>query len=219
MRLMIKSLIPALCLAIIAPTSSLAHKVNVFAYFEGNSIIVEGYFSKNSKAKNCQTIFYDHKGQKIHSGVTNEKGQYSVDASKLGPLTGDITIELDTGDGHKATYKLPIDEAPENIVGNKENPGQTQESVVKDTESNEQDIEEKPSLAPGASGKDLQGLEETIQKIVAQENAKTIKMISNVQRLILEERNSGPSIRDVIGGLGWIMGLLGIATYFYSRKP
>lgn len=218
MSLIVRSIISALCLVIISSTSPFAHKVNVFAYFEGETIIVEGYFSKDSKAKNCTALLYDQTGKKIHSGKTNEKGIYSIDASKLSPLKGDITVILDTGDGHRASYKLPLEEAPSSIVKAGESSEQTQNPDVKDAESTEQGNEPQPALTSAVSDKGLQRLEKTVQRIVAEENAKTMKMISNVQRLILEERDSGPSARDVVGGLGWILGLLGITAYFLSQK-
>ena len=32
-------------------------------------------------------------------------------------------------------------------------------------------------------------------------------------------RDDGPSLRDVIGGLGWIMGIVGAGLYFARRRP
>ncbi len=42
-----------------------------------------------------------------------------------------------------------------------------------------------------------------------------------LEKLLLEEKFSGPKITDIIGGIGWIIGLAGIAAFFLSskRKP
>ena len=51
--------------------------------------------------------------------------------------------------------------------------------------------------------------------------APLIRMQANLQKLMLEDKFSGPKMTDIIGGIGWIMGLFGIAAFFWSfkRKP
>jgi nickel transport protein len=42
-----------------------------------------------------------------------------------------------------------------------------------------------------------------------------------VMQLLVETRQSGPSVTDVLGGIGYIFGLIGVAAYFSAkrRKP
>jgi nickel transport protein len=199
-----------------APVGALAHKVNVFAYYEGEKIIVEGYFSKDNKARDCPVIFYDTQGNELLKGKTDEKGQFIVEPSGIGPIAGDLTITLNTQDGHKAMYTLPLEEAPPSIKA-----AQSHEKA-----SDESD-HEGPALKQPAERDDtrisytqgeMDRLEEIIQRIVRNENSKTIQMVSNLQRRMLEQENSGPTLRDIVGGIGWILGLLGIAAYFSSKK-
>ena len=51
--------------------------------------------------------------------------------------------------------------------------------------------------------------------------APLIRMQANLQKLMLEDKFSGPKFTDIIGGIGWIMGLFGIVAFFWSfkRKP
>ncbi|MBD3398208.1 hypothetical protein GF413_04010 [Candidatus Micrarchaeota archaeon] len=199
-----------------APVGALAHKVNVFAYYEGEKIIVEGYFSKDNKARNCPVIFYDTEGKELIKGKTNKKGQFIVDASEISPIAGNLTITLNTKDGHKATYTLPLEEAPPSI-----------KATHSGEKASDHSDPEGPALKQPAERDDtrisytqgeMDRLEETIQRIVRNENSKTIQMVSNLQRKMLEQENSGPTLRDIVGGIGWILGLLGIAAYFSSRK-
>ncbi len=42
-----------------------------------------------------------------------------------------------------------------------------------------------------------------------------------LEKLLLEDKFSGPKMTDIIGGIGWILGLGGMAAFFWSfkRKP
>ena len=42
--------------------------------------------------------------------------------------------------------------------------------------------------------------------------------LSPITRMLAASVESGPTLRDIIGGLGWLLGLCGIAAYFRSRK-
>ncbi len=44
---------------------------------------------------------------------------------------------------------------------------------------------------------------------------------AKLEKLLLEDKFSGPKMTDIIGGIGWILGLGGIAAFFWSfkRKP
>ena len=41
---------------------------------------------------------------------------------------------------------------------------------------------------------------------------------ATLEKLLLEDKFSGPKITDIIGGIGWIIGLAGIAAFFLSSK-
>ena len=44
------------------------------------------------------------------------------------------------------------------------------------------------------------------------------KKLSPLKRMLVESKNQGPSLQDILGGIGYIFGLAGIITYFKSRK-
>jgi nickel transport protein len=45
-----------------------------------------------------------------------------------------------------------------------------------------------------------------------------VRMLGNQEKLLLEEKFSGPKMTDIIGGIGWILGLGGIAAFALSFK-
>ena len=193
--------------------SALAHKVNLFAYYEGDKIVVEGYFSKSSKARDCEVIFSDAQGKTLHKGRTNDQGHYEVSMKDLGPVKGDILIKLIAGEGHEAEYTLEAEEAPAPSA-----------SASKEAEAAPSDQKQTAGVAPketqttAASIGNTQALEQKIREIVKQENSSIIRMLGNQQKLLLEQQNSGPSVRDIVGGIGWILGIVGIIAFASSRS-
>ena len=41
--------------------------------------------------------------------------------------------------------------------------------------------------------------------------------LSPIKRMLAEQTEAGPNLRDIIGGIGWIFGLIGVAAYFRCR--
>ena len=54
--------------------SALAHKVNVFAWVEGDTVHVEGYFAGNKKAQDSLVEVFDRTGEKLLDGRTDQQG-------------------------------------------------------------------------------------------------------------------------------------------------
>ena len=67
---------------------SLAHKVNVYAYAEGDQIKGEGYFPGGDKAQDSLVELLDGQGKLLGSTHTDSKGEFSlaVPAGAMPPL-------------------------------------------------------------------------------------------------------------------------------------
>ena len=44
------------------------------------------------------------------------------------------------------------------------------------------------------------------------------KKLKPVMKLLAEAQQSGPSAVDILGGIGYIFGLVGVAAYFSARR-
>ena len=55
-----------------------------------------------------------------------------------------------------------------------------------------------------------EGLDSKIQPI--------LRMLGEQQKLLMEQKMKGPGVTEVIGGIGWIFGMVGVWAYFISRK-
>jgi nickel transport protein len=187
-----------------------AHKVNVFAYVEGDRVVVEGYFSANVKARDCLVTVLDEKGKKIHEGKTDQNGAYSFKLADLPAFSGGLKLVLDVGEGHKAEYTLSASDIPssgKNDVPAKEQPPKNQSLNAP-----------APPVAGSAQVLDPTALTSSLDAVLDKKLEPIIRMLGKQERILLEEKYGGPRLNEIIGGIGWIMGLAGLTAFFLGRK-
>lgn len=94
----------ALCaMAIImAAGMAFAHRVNVFAWVEGDTVRVECKFSDGTKVRQGVIRVFDSGGAEILNGKTTDGGKFSFKA----PAPDDLKIVLEAGMGHRAEWRL-----------------------------------------------------------------------------------------------------------------
>jgi nickel transport protein len=83
-----------------------AHRVNLFAWVEGDTVYVESKFSGGKTVKAGQIIVTDHQGTELLKGKTNENGQFSF---KI-PKKTELKIVLIAGAAHRAEWTIPLAE-------------------------------------------------------------------------------------------------------------
>jgi len=83
-----------------------AHKVNLFAYAEGDKVYTESYFADGQKVKGCEIEVVDDQGNKLLTGTTDDKGLFVFPLAKKQTLT----ITVNAGMGHKNSYVLKKEE-------------------------------------------------------------------------------------------------------------
>jgi nickel transport protein len=49
-------------------------------------------------------------------------------------------------------------------------------------------------------------------------NAAMERQLAPVKTLLLEQIDRDPGLKDIIGGIGWIIGLAGLAAYYRQRR-
>ncbi|MGD8989383.1 MAG: hypothetical protein PVH57_14550 [Syntrophobacterales bacterium] len=168
-----------------------AHKVNVFAWVEGDTVFVEGYYSGNKKAQNSLVEVFDKAGAKLLEGKTNEKGEFSFKS----PEKSELRIVLTAGGGHKNDFVISASD-----FGEVESPSTGLPSEPQEDRTYPATITTEPHQ-----------LEEMIDRALDRKLAPVI-------RLMRETRREGPTLSEIVGGIGYIFGLFGVAIYFSNRK-
>jgi nickel transport protein len=187
-----------------APAPAWAHKVNVFAYVEGRQVVVEGYFADGRKCRDSVVEVLDRQGNKLLEGKTDEEGRFVFSP----PVHADLLIRLNASSGHQAEYTVPAEDLP---GGEPAAPVQRKEPApaAKPIEP----VPSEPAQAEGAEqpiAVDMAGLEEVVDRAVA-------RQVTPLRRAWEEERERRRFI-DIIGGIGYIIGLMGLIAYFRSRR-
>jgi len=79
-----------------------AHKLNLFAYVEGDMVSVEGYFADGKKAQNSAVKVFDSSGAVLVEGVSDGEGMYRFKVSQK----SDLKIVLSAGMGHQGEFLM-----------------------------------------------------------------------------------------------------------------
>lgn len=187
---MILSVLPA------AVEPAIAHKVTVFAWVEGDTVHTESKFSGGRAAKQARIEVYDDSGNQILDGHTDDEGRFGFKA----PKKEDLRIVLIAGAGHRNEWVVKAEEFSGQV------PLGADDAIVWPHET--------PPLveAPLREGVDLS--REDLQVMI--EAALDKKLQPVLHRL--HQMDQGPRLVDLIGGLGYIMGLVGLGTYIQYRR-
>ena len=109
-------LIIAICIAMAASLClvavSSAHKVNIFAYVDGNSIVTDSGYSRAKRVSKGVVEVHDAaSGELLLSGNTDEDGKFSfVVPDRARAEKMDLLLVLKAGEGHQAEWTVKFDE-------------------------------------------------------------------------------------------------------------
>ena len=192
------------------PQAAWAHKVNVFAWFDGREIVGEAYFSGGRRAQGARVELRDQKGKVVSTTKTGKDGRFHLPA----PPPGHYRLRLDAGLGHLA--QAPVDVEPVGAdSGGRGSPGTSGGSAP-------------PADHGGVSGQGLSSPSHAALPAGGMGRCVTPPQLESAldRRLIpveeelrrLAEAQERISLHDVVSGLGYIFGLMGLALYLAARR-
>ncbi|MFW6181759.1 MAG: hypothetical protein ACOC8N_08425 [Spirochaetota bacterium] len=184
-----------------------AHRVHVFAYVENGTVHTESYAQDGSAVKGGLIQVYDGDGELVHRGETDESGMHSFPV----PARGRLTIVLDASMGHRADFTLETGEPAMTT-------GRSEAAVGGETARDEPDGKREPGGADSGAGpgRQVSGVElEDIRAMVREEVSAQLAPL--LRQAALEGRDR-ITASEVFAGIGYILGLAGIALLVYSRK-
>lgn len=188
--------------------AAVAHRLNVYAWLENNNVIVECNFGKDRPAINSVVKIFDTETKKeLAHGQTNDKGQYIFRIPESTEDGHGLTIEVLAGEGHRGEWQM---EAAELKAAEKLAAGFEAESMTTQSEGN----------APlfQADSHPLQGAALTAEHVRGIVNEAMEMHLAPIRQQIAKNSREGITIMEIVGGLGWIAGFVGIALYFRSRQ-
>ena len=169
-----------------------AHKVNVFAWVEGDTVFVEGYFPGGKKSRDSLVEVFNPAGTKLLEGRTNETGEFSF---KI-PERTDLKIVLTASMGHKNDFTISASD----LGGSGSLPS---------SEPAKKHVHSVGESVPVSN--DIHQLETIIDEALDRKLAPVIK-------LIRDKRKEGPTISQIVGAIRYIFGLFGLVMYLKSRN-
>jgi nickel transport protein len=178
--------------SVVVPSTVMAHKIKVFATVEGNIISGYAYLSGGARVKNAAVRMVAADDTLLQETVTDPDGSFQFQAKS--PV--DHRIIVDAGSGHVADFTIKAAElaglAPIGAIS---------PATAIDNEPSSQS-EQETTLSTA-----------TLQVVVDKAVARQLRPL----REQLDAYQAEVRWRDVLGGIGYIIGIAGVAFYFLGR--
>lgn len=199
-----RALVLALFLAMMMQSPALAHRVNIFAYVEGSEVLVECAFSRSNPVRQgLISVFDAGSGEELLQGKTDDQGFFRFPIPEKARTAGSgLRIRIQAGEGHQNEWMVEAQEL-----------NQAAESAP--IASSEVSTPAAPPEVTTKETHDTPPAGLTKADVEAVVNAALDAKLAPIKRAVLEK--SGPGLVEILGGIGWILGLAGVAAYFRSR--
>lgn len=184
--------------AIIISSPAMAHHLGVFAYSSGPDIVVSASFGHNRPVVKGKVRVTNGQGNLLFQGTTDTHGQLRFPRPKLGPKDK-LVITVHGGPGHQGTWTM----TPEDLGATLE-PDPANNTVQTDNPAG--------LRTTSLSRQEQQDLARLVSEAVARE-------IEPLKAMMAQQVDSEqPSLKNIIGGIGWLVGLGGLFAAWTSRK-
>ena len=195
-----------LCIVFVAVDSASAHRVNVFAWTEGDTVHVESKFAGGKKVKAGKIVVKDPQGNELLRGITDDQGEFTFKV----PKRTDLKIVLIAGQGHQAEWTIRATEMEGLPLRTASGTG-----AEKAMQAERKEAVPKTSLDTLTPAPDNPIKPEELEAIIETVLDRKLRPIT---RMLADIRHEGPTVRDFFAGIGYILGLVGIAAYVQNRK-
>jgi len=177
-----------------------AHKVIIFAWAEGETVHTESKFSGGKRVQGGKVEVFDGNGTLLLDGRTDDSGEFSFRVPKI----ADLHIVLTAGMGHKNSWRLSADEL-----------GKGGTATVTEIQARAENVGSGPreDASSSVSGVGMSAPE--VEEIVSRQLEEKLRALT---KMVADFQHRGPTISDIIGGIGYILGLVGLGAYIRYRK-
>ncbi|MCW2310216.1 transthyretin-like family protein [Rhodobium gokarnense] len=182
-------------LAVLAAPPALAHKVVLSVYAVGEALEGEVGFSNGDMAENARIDIYDDAEKKIGETTTDGDGYFTYR-----PTQKSVHVfRADLGAGHVAEARVEIADLPQAAAP---------ATAAADPAT--------PAVAPAGtvSAAMVPGLSAEQRAVIAEEIRRELRPLRR-EIAAYKEKND---LQNVLGGIGYIIGLFGVAFYVAARR-
>ncbi|MBD5608118.1 MAG: cobalamin biosynthesis protein CbiL [Desulfovibrio sp.] len=209
----------AALIVLCAFSDALAHRLNVFAWLENDEIIVESNFGKDRPARDAVVTIIDEATRRtLASGRTNSVGQYVFKVPSVVREGHGLVIDVNAGQGHHREWTMDASElyAAASLTAGFD--ASAIEQREQDQKAGIATPEATPSIPPApaiASPADETLTPDRARSIIREEVEKSV---APLRQRLASRGEEGPSLAEIIGGIGWIVGIIGVYLIFRSRR-
>ena len=175
---------------------------NVFAYPQADQVCAEAKFANGAPARGAEVNFINDEGESILKAVTSDEGKVCI-ALPAGFKPAPLTVVVNAGEGHQNRWKISREE-------------------FSGAEASKEPLllayEPKKTVGVTSSNPKLYTQKDLDNAVrLAKEDQET-RVIVPLRRELAQAQNPGISLRDIVGGLGWLIGLGGIFAWLSARR-
>lgn len=180
-----------------------AHKLKVFATAVGGRIEGTVYFVGGGPARGARILVESADGTLIEALNADDSGAFAFTAS----MRADHIIKTDSADGHAARTIIPASVLPATLPLPASEPGMTAPEVPEARSP----APSQPAPSQGGAPLDTAALQTAVAQVVAQQIRPLQEQLNAFEDQV--------RLRDVVGGLGYILGLFGLFAWLRARRP
>ena len=186
------------------PAPGQAHRLNVFCWVNGDTATCEGSFSSGRAVHNAtMDVIAVQTGKHLITGQTDDKGAFSFSIPESARTKAwDLKVMCTSTMGHASSWTIRAkDHTPVESTGAAapESPPEKLESATA--------VRQEPTHPIPLS---QQELKEVIAAVVSSQ-------LEPVHKELARLRSPRTSFQDIVGGTGYIFGIMGIIMFFKSR--
>jgi nickel transport protein len=194
-----------LCVVFFNGAPALAHKVSIFAWVEGDTVHTQSKFMGGKRPEKALVEVFDDSGNQLLKGETDSQGLFSFQP----PTKTDMQIVLTAGMGHRAVWELSREDFEGTAVVTHTN---RQANTVAQGVSPNRDSNTDPLHTHSR-------VEWSPNELEALVEATLDRKLKPIMDQIIALNEDRVSVSDILGGIGYIIGLVGFAAYMkYHRK-
>lgn len=203
-------LFAALGVFLIAAQPAMAHKLSLFAAVDGKTISGYGYFSGGARPHNVTVTVTAPGGEKLGETTTNEKGEFAFPVH----YKCDHILTINAPDGHSATFTVEAGELPDDLPAL--GVDKTRMPQVRHLAPKAAAPVAPQALAP-ATAASADEIDRAVEMAVKRQIDPLGKQIIKYREQ-LDRYEKKIYLHDVLGGIGYIFGIAGIAFYFLGTR-